>query len=381
MGTIPALLAAGLGVAPQNSAPSAAAPPPAPAYDPMALPTTTTSTTSGADNMIPKPPPPPPPPGNPPSMVHPGTMPATSSTNPMAHPQHPQQLAGQSMMMPPQAQQQQPLPGMNGMGMNPMGPNPMNPMLAGNPMNPMGMAGPMGMPPNGMMMGGPHPMNPMMMGGPMHPMNPMQQMQMQMPPMKGFGGKMGPWGGGNNFGGKMQMGGGPMGPPMGNMMNGPQPMMFGNGANNNKGSAQVVDQQHPTNPNLMPLGSAMSKNIPPGAGNVNNPNAGASLSQTPTDLTMRSCLLFELVEGTEDKETLEDVEDDVGDEVAKYGPVEKIEWRDVAPPAQEEGGGATKKVLVVRFERAEAALNCLNIMHGRLFAGRTLRAELERVVG
>ncbi|KAK0631705.1 splicing factor U2AF-associated protein 2 [Immersiella caudata] len=74
--------------------------------------------------------------------------------------------------------------------------------------------------------------------------------------------------------------------------------------------------------------------------------------------------MFTLEELEEDPAALLDIKEDIREECAKLGPVTNVVLFD-----QEEEG-----IVSVRFQTAEAAEACLNLMHGRSFDGRTVEA-------
>ena len=74
--------------------------------------------------------------------------------------------------------------------------------------------------------------------------------------------------------------------------------------------------------------------------------------------------MFTLEELEEDPAALLDIKEDIREECAKLGPVTNVVLFD----KEEEG------IVSIRFQTAEAAEACLNLMHGRSFDGRTVEA-------
>ncbi|KAK1754969.1 hypothetical protein QBC47DRAFT_382323 [Echria macrotheca] len=74
--------------------------------------------------------------------------------------------------------------------------------------------------------------------------------------------------------------------------------------------------------------------------------------------------MFTLEELEEDPTALLDIKEDIREECAKLGPVTNVVLYD----KEEEG------IVSVRFQTAEAAEACLQLMHGRAFAGRRVEA-------
>ncbi|KAK0657124.1 hypothetical protein B0T16DRAFT_400950 [Cercophora newfieldiana] len=74
--------------------------------------------------------------------------------------------------------------------------------------------------------------------------------------------------------------------------------------------------------------------------------------------------MFTLEELEEDPAALLDIKEDIREECAKLGPVTNVVLFD----KEEEG------IVSVRFQTAQAAEACLNLMHGRSFDGRTVEA-------
>ncbi|CAD7925081.1 unnamed protein product [Amoebophrya sp. A120] len=209
-----------------------------------------------------------------------------------------------------------------------------NPLMPNMPMVP-----PPGMmvPPPGMlpgMMSNPMMNNPMMgppgKGGPFPGMNPMMPHPgMMMPP----GGKMG-------------------GGPMPGMMMPQMPGMMMPG----KGMPGMMPNGMQNNPMANMAMAAQNKGGMGGPGSSMNASAGASAPPA------RKLVLHNLVVAEDDKETREDVEEDVHEEAEKSGPIDSLKLQG--------------DVLHILFKEAHAASDCYRVMNGRLFAGRTIKAEL-----
>ncbi|CAD7947971.1 unnamed protein product [Amoebophrya sp. A25] len=221
----------------------------------------------------------------------------------------------------------------------------MMPGAAGLPGGPMlNIGGP------GMMPGAPLGMNPMMMakggmakGGMMMPPNMMgvPNMMSNMPNMMGM-----PPGG--------MMGANPMGG-----------LLPANGQLGTAPGGGLMNNNMMSNPAGMPGGllnpaaaSAMMNNMPPGG--------GAAPGSIPTPAGgPRTVILSNILGANEQcsKELKEELEDDVGDECAKSGPLQSIQFRD-------------DNKLYISFMQPEHAMACFSAMNGRLFAGKTLSAEI-----
>jgi HIV Tat-specific factor 1 len=91
------------------------------------------------------------------------------------------------------------------------------------------------------------------------------------------------------------------------------------------------------------------------------PNANAK-----RDKTVVLAHMFTLQELDEDPAALLEIKEDIRDECSKLGAVTSVVLFD-----QEEDG-----IVTVKFKDSEAALACINLMHGRSFDGRTVQAYL-----
>lgn len=229
------------------------------------------------------------------------------------------------------------MPGVPGMpGMNPMMAGGMNPMMMQQMMQTMMKGG----------MGGKPGMNPAMM-------NPMMMQQQMM-----MGGKPGM---------NPMMGGNPM--MMNGMGKGMNPMMMNGGMNmnmmgNGKGGPPIMPPGGMANPMAM-------AGVPMGAGGMGGKDFAKNM---PSVKGMQQSNLgyvvlhhmFDLKEAiAEGPGYWKDLEEDIVDECKKYGPVEHCKI----------ARNSAQQSVYLKFADDNGAEGCMQELHGRLFAGKSVVAE------